>query len=298
MLLGVDAVGPVRHGHDIADCPVVLIPDLTDQLLQDILVCDDSQRAAIVVGDDRQVDLFFRHDPEKVIDLGRLVDEIGLVEKRPDIKGMSPADVVADIAPDVQDADDVVDGSLIDGKAAVVLVLDEGQDLLLGHVDVDRRHVHAAGQDAFDRDVAELQGGRDQVSLRLVDLALFGHVLDDVIEVIFRDGGLVVPLCQLRHAIADPGQDGRRGTQEGHEHTKNPCCRETEGFTVFPGKTFGQHFSEEKYHQGRDQRRYGDRGDTPPLTHVDRDDRGRGQMYNIGADQERRDRPVKVFDYI
>ena len=157
MLLRVDAVGAVRHRDDISHRAVIFVPDLADQFLQDVLIRHDPERSAVVVSDHSEIDLFPRHDRQEVVDLGRLVDEEGLIQKRLDVQRLSLADVVPDILPDVQNTDNIVDRPLIDGEPAVVLFLDELQDLVLRHVYVDRRDVDTAGQDALHRHVAELE---------------------------------------------------------------------------------------------------------------------------------------------
>ena len=159
MLLRIDAVGAVRHRHDVAHRAVVLVPDFANQLLQNVFVSDDSQGPAVIVRDHRDIDLFARHNLQKIIDLGRLMNEIRLIEQRTDIQRLAPADIVADIAADVQDSDDMVDRSLIDRQAAVILLLDKCQNLFLRHIDIDRRHIDPACQDTLYCDSAKLQGG-------------------------------------------------------------------------------------------------------------------------------------------
>ena len=122
------------------------------------------------------------------------MDEERFIEERPDIQSFSYADVVADISADVQDTDDIVDTSFIYRQAAVILLLDELQDLLLGHIDVNGRDVHAGRQNTLHGHIAELQRRGDQLALFLVDRTFLGHVLYDVIDIIFRDGRLVVAL--------------------------------------------------------------------------------------------------------
>ena len=101
MFLRIDAVGSVRHRHDIAHRPVILIPDLSDKLLQNILVCDNTQGTAVIVRDDSNIDLLPRHHLEQIIDLGRLVDETGFIQERPDIQGLASSNIMTDVAADM-----------------------------------------------------------------------------------------------------------------------------------------------------------------------------------------------------
>ena len=211
MLFRVDAVRAVRHRNDVAHSAVILIPDLADQFLQDILVRHDSKRSAVVVCDHSQIDLVPGHNGQKIIDLGRLMDKERLIQERLDVQRLADPDVIADILADMQNADDIVNTALVYRQAAVVLLFDKLQDLLLGHVDIDRGHVHAAGQNTLHRHVAELQRRGDQFALLLVDGALFGHILDDIVNIIFRDGRLVISLGRLCCDVADQGQQSSGG---------------------------------------------------------------------------------------
>ena len=156
------------------------------------------------------------------------MDEEGLIQERLDVQRFPFADVVPDILPDVQNTDDIVDRPLVDGKTAVILFLDELKDLVLRHINVDRRDIDAAGQDALHRHVAELERRRDQVALLLVDLAVLRHVLNDVVDVILRDGRfLFVSLHHLRDCIADVCQKSRERLEDRHKEPQNAGCGKT-----------------------------------------------------------------------
>ena len=139
------------------------------------------------------------------------MDKERLIQERLDVQRLADPDVIADILADMQNADDIVNTALVYRQAAVVLLFDELQDLLLGHADIDRGHVHAAGQNTLHRHVAELQRRGDQFALLLVDGALFGHILDDIVNIIFRDGRLVISLGRLCRDVADQSQQSSGG---------------------------------------------------------------------------------------
>ena len=226
------------------------------------------------------------------------MDETGFIQERPDIQGLASSNIMTDVTADMENTDNIVDGPFIDRQAAVILLLDKSQNLLLGHIDIDRSHIDTAGQDTFHRNITELQGGRDQFSLFLIDLSLLCHIFDNVINVIFCDGGLVIPLCHFCCRISNPGQQRSRRPENCHQHAKSPCRRKTQGFTVFTRNTLRQHLSEEKHYQRGDQSGNGDCRYAPSLGHIDRHDRSCGKMYNICTDQERCDRPVEMLCYI
>ena len=172
-----------------------------------------------------------------------------LVENRTDIQRLSFPDIVPDIAADMQNADDIVDRPLIDREPAVILLLDKLQDLLLGHIDIDRRDIYTARQDALDRDISELQRGRDQVALLLVDRALLSHILDNVIDIVFRHSCLIFAFCHLRGAVADKGEQRGGRPEHCHQKAKRTHCGKTQRLGIFSRNTFRQHFSEEKHYQ-------------------------------------------------
>ena len=59
-------------------------------------------------------------------------------------------------------------------------------------------HVHARRQDRLHRQLRELQRRAHELAPPESSVRLVRHVLDDVVELIFRHGDLRVPLRQIR----------------------------------------------------------------------------------------------------
>ena len=178
------------------------------------------------------------------------------------------------------------------------LLFNEREDLLLRHGDINGRDIDPAGQDALHGHVAELQRRRDQLSLILVQRARFGHILDDVIEFIFGNGGFRLSREKLRGRIADDGKERGERPQNSHQEAKQRSRGQTDGLSILSCDAFGQHFREEKYGKGSQQRRQGDRGNAPDPGDVYSNDGRCGKMGNIRTDQDRCDSPVNVLRHV
>ena len=81
----------------------------------------------------RAIELLAVHDGQKLVDIGGLVDKISLVQQGADVQIPAGVEIGLDVGADLQNADDVVDAALVHGQAAVPLLLDERQDVRVGH---------------------------------------------------------------------------------------------------------------------------------------------------------------------
>ena len=297
-LLRVDAQRAVGKLDDRLFDNVVLVPDLADELLEDILDRDDADGAAVVVRDDGDVLLALRHDGQQLVDVGALVDEEGLVQQRADVGVGAQMQIGLDEFADLQHADDVVDRALVDGQTAVVLAADGREDRLKVVAEIDRREVDARREDALDRDVAELERGGDQLSLLGIERALLGHVLDDVVKLILGDGDLRVALRELRRAVADRREQRREGRKELHQQAHQPRAAQQQLFIILFAQTLRQHFAGEEHDDRRDDRAERNSVQSPSSGDRDGHDRGDGDMYDVRTDQYRGDRAVKMVQQI
>ena len=93
-------------------------------------------------------------------------------------------------------------------------------DLFRAVLHVEGGQVDTGRQDRGDRHVAELKRGRHQFSLFFVDGSFFLHVLNDVVKLVFRDGGFLVALKALCDTISDERQEFRKRPQNGHEEAE------------------------------------------------------------------------------
>ena len=103
------------------------------------------------------------------------------------------------------------------GQAAVRLGAYRCENVVKAVVNVERDDVNARGEDALNGRFGKLQRGAYKLSALGIEAALLGHVLDDVINFVLRDGNLRVCLDKARGKIADRGQHGGKRSQNGHE---------------------------------------------------------------------------------
>ena len=226
------------------------------------------------------------------------MDEERLVQQGTQVHGAAEMQIGLDILPDLQDADDVVDAALVYRESAVVLRLDLREDLFRAVVDVDRGQVDARGEDALHRHVAELQRGGDQVALLFVQRALLGHVFDEVVELILGHADLRVAPGQACGGVADLGQRGGQGSEERHQHFERAGVGERKSLAVALGDALGEHFTGKEDHNGGDQRADGYCAQSPAGGNGHGDDRRRGDVNDIGTDQQSGDRLVEVIQHI
>ena len=178
------------------------------------------------------------------------------------------------------------------------LCLDAGEDLRVAAFDVQRREIDPRREHVFDRDVPELQRGGDQLPLLLVEAALLGHVLDDVIELVLGDGLLRVAGGMAGRRLPQRGQNPAERAEKAHEKHQRAGGRQGQLVRELLGDALGQHLAREKDHDRGDERADGNRAQAPAARDRERDKGGGGNMYDIGADQNRGDRLVEVVEHI
>ena len=274
---------------------VVLVPDLAHQLLQDVLHGDDAHGPAVAVRHDGHVDLLAAHNAEELVDLGALVDEVGLVQEAAQVGLLPLLKVLPHEAADLQDADDVVHAVLIDRDAAVAGGLHLGEDLLQRVVHVDGLHVHPGGEDALRRQIAEGQGGMHEIPLLRVQVALVRHVLDDVVELVLGDGDLAVALGEAARELTDLGKDEGNGRQQVHEEHQGGRRAQGQPEAVLLGDALGQHLTHEEDHEGGDEGAESHRAEAPAAGDEDRHIGRAAEMYDVGADENGGDGLIKML---
>ena len=216
--LGIDLVAAAAERHERLLDHVVLVPDLADELLDDVLHGHDAERAAVVVGDDGEVCLAAAQLGQHLGDEGALVHEHGLVEQGAHVHGLAAGgNARLDVLADLQDADHIVNAVGIHGQTAVALLAHVGEDLLRGIVHVHGGDVHARRDDALDRHVGKRQGRAHELAALGGQLPVVGHVLDDVGQLILRHGHGGLALYAAGDGVAEGGEQGRQGLEEHHE---------------------------------------------------------------------------------
>ena len=215
------------------------------------------------------------------------MDVAGLVQQRAQLRRPPLPEEGSGVAADLQHADDVVDAALVHGQAAVVRPVDGGQDLLVGGVGVQSREIYPGREHPLHGDVAEFQGGVDQLSLPGVQISLVGHGLDDVIELVLGDGDLRLALEDPRRHPADGAQRPGQGGENAHKKAQGRGHGQRAPFTVSFGYGFRQHLPGKKHSHSADDRTQRHPLASPGTAHHHRGQRSGGQMHDIRPDQQR-----------
>ncbi len=176
----VDAGLVVGEPHDERLLLVVLVLDLADDLLEEVLDGHQAGRPAVLVEDDREVDLPPLELVEQVVHAHRLGHEDrraqdrakgrplggGTLEERQQVLG-------------VQDPDDLVDRLLVDRDPAVALIDERVDRLLERRTRRQRDHRDARDHDLVDALVAELDDRLDHLLLLGLEDPLLATTLDE-----------------------------------------------------------------------------------------------------------------------
>ena len=154
---------------------VVLVVDLTHDLLEHVLDGDDSRGAAVLVDDDRHVRASRLHVLEQLIDLLAVRDHEGRSHERLDRLGLLRVAAVEDPSHDVleiNDADDIVGVLADDRDAREARSQAQRECLAQGLVPLDEDHLGARHHDLAREGVAEFEDGVDHLPLVVLDQIL------------------------------------------------------------------------------------------------------------------------------
>ena len=297
--LGIDLIAAAAERHERLLNDVVLVPDLADELLNDVLHGDDAERAAVVVGDDGKIRLAAAELGQHLGDERALVHEHRLVEQRTDVHGLAAGfDAGLDVFADLQDADDIVHAVGVHGQAAVALLAHVGEDLLRRVVHIHGGDIDTRRDDALDRHLGKRECRAHELAALGSQLSVVGHVFNDIGQLILRHGHGGLAADAAGGGVADGGEQHGQGLKEHHEKPQRTRRGHGQTLCVFLGDAFRQHLPGEEHDHGRDQRRGGDRPHTPHPLHGHGHDRRDRQVQDVRADQQRRDRLIEVIEHV
>ena len=226
------------------------------------------------------------------------MDKERLVKQRADIQIVALTQVRLYEPAYLEDADNVIYAALIHRQAAVGLIFDIREYLLMAARDIHRGQIDSRREHALDRDLAELKRGRDQVALLLVEAALFGHVLDDIVYLILGHRRLAVAWGESCRRLTDLRQKlGKRG-KELHKEYKYAGAAFCKALAVLFGDALGEHLTCEKHHYRSDDSAQRNGAEPPYSRDRDGHKRSRGNMYDVGTYQQSADCHVKIVHNI
>ena len=271
----------------------MFVPDLADQLFQDVLQRDDASGAAVFIHDHGHMVLAFPQGAQQGGDLGHT----GSVQRRSD--EILQFDVVVPLLQRgkaillMHNADDVVDRLVVDRKARIAALGEALGHFLHGGIVRYGHHVHAGRQDVLGFHVIKLNGTADQLALAIGQLTVFLGFADHRDQLTFGDG-VLLPCIEAAGQEVFPGseqhvqrrKDRNQKTQhrrEGHGH----------GFGHFLCHAFGGDFAKSQDQQGHDN---GGNRRAIGIAHQAAEQyggkRGRTDVYDIISNQDRAEQAV------
>ena len=216
----VDQVVAVRQVLDLGALGVVLVDDLADQLLEAVLERDQPGDVAVLVGDDREVELAGLHLAHQPADRLVLGDE---PHRAHEIEHRQVAAVLA-LGPDqvlrVGEADHVVVAGAEDRQPAVPVGDRQVERCRHRGIVRDDHHVgprqhHLAG----DR-VAELDDALDQLALFVFDHLVLGGRLDDAEQFLLADERALLEALARTITLVRPISDREISRRIGERHQR------------------------------------------------------------------------------
>ena len=228
------------------------------------------------------------------------MDEVRLIQKRANVHFFALAQVCFYKFPYRQYTYNIINAALVHGKAAVRFAAYGAEHLIDRIVDVKRDYVHARGKYTLDRRFRKLQSRAYKLAALLIEAALFGHILNDIVYLILGDGYLRIGLGKLCGEIAYRRQQRCKRLENGHEKPQRTGNRQRQPLAVFLRDALGQHLAGKEH----DQRHY-KRADRNRAAYAREHARyrkrsyaRRGKMYDICAYEYARYRKVKVVEHL
>ena len=272
---------------------VVFIPDLAHQLLQNVLHRDDSQRAAEIIDHDRDVGFLVLKRFQNVPDFGVLIDEQRLRHDLGDgLIGHFPVDVEILL---MENANDLINGIPVD-KQPGEPGLGEGLcDFLVALVDVNGFQLDAMGQNFRRRQVAELQGVSQKLTLVLINAAVMLHVLHEKKQLFMGHFGVAVRLDEAGNQLFALSEEKIQRRQRPYPQADERRAEHGETLRGVLCNALGCDFTKEQDDESHDHG--GDRrADITVKCHEQkRTDGCYGNVYDVVANQDGRDQPVIIL---
>ena len=230
---------------------LVLVPDVADDLLEQVFHRDDAQRAAVFVGDDRHVVARPLEGAENFRELLTLEHKERRLHDVPQGGRLAVRERLEIIAR-VQDADDIVNRVFVDRDARIAVLDNDVLDFLLRIFYVEEYHVDARREDFFCGRLVKVERRAHHFALAFLEHAFLLDALDDVFQLVLGDGGSLLALARdsEREGAQLHEHEYKRREQDGDrlEQSRSRAC---ERVAVLPGKTFGNDLAEGQYQQRR-----------------------------------------------
>ena len=263
----------------------MLIPDLADQLLQNVLEGDDALGAAVFVHDDGHVVVLLPQSAQQLGDLGRAGGVEGGGDEVLQCGGFFQPGQIEVLL--VHDADDVVDGVMVDRQAGVAGLREGLGELLQRNIVLHGHHVHTGGQDLFHLHVIELDGAADELAFAVGQFAVALGLAHHGDQLTLGDGVALAAVDKVAQQFFPLAEQPCQGGEEGQEQTQHRRYGGCNRLGHLLGEGLGGHFAED---EDNDRQHDGGGGGTPlltqPLGKEDRADGSSGDVHDVVADED------------
>ena len=207
----------------------MLVGDLADDLLENVLERDQALDLAVLVDDQRELDLAALEGVELVVDRGGVRHEPRLARQRAHVEPIDgpagPPERRQQIL-GMQHANDVV-GFVLPDRHARELALDNVVDNLVRVVgNVDGLHLGAVDHDVVELQFLEIKHAAEALRLALVDGAFLGRQLDGTAQFVGGENiGVVVGAARRQpQDVAHDEVNGGGGRPEQRDKDVHDRC--------------------------------------------------------------------------
>ena len=187
----------------------------------------------------------------------------------------------------LQDTDDIIDPSIVDGDTGIARLQRRGNDLVGIIVDVQRQHIHAVGDDLARFGLVKFDGRLQKLAAILVDDALLLNGFDDGGDVLDGDAVVLLAAAPQAREHSDHFHENihqRRG--DDHQRTQQRRGRRCVAVTKLLGKLLGQDLAKNQQQNGHNARGDGNARVTHQRHGDHRGDRRGRDIDQIVADQD------------
>ena len=183
----------------------------------------------------------------------------------------------------VNDAHDVVQRILVDGKARIAGGFKTVRRFLRGALQRHAVHPHARGEDVADVQVVKLDGAFEQLALVGVHAALLLGFFYQGEQLVLGDGMVVVHAQQAAEELLPLGKEPVNRLEHRHKHPDERIHRHGKALRHLLGQALGRDFAEDQHKHGHNGRGYAHARVAQPAHEHHRAHRGQGDIDDVVA---------------
>ena len=228
---------------DILHHFIMFIPDLANQLFQDILQRDDARSAAVFIHHNCHMVLAFPQSAQQSGDGGHA----GCVQRGAD--QAFQLDIFIALAHGgktvffMYHANDVINGFVVDRQAGIAAVGKSFGHLVHGGIIRHGDHIHARGQNVLGFHIVKFNGAADQLAFAVGQLTVFFGFAHHSYQLTFGNGVLFVGIKAAGQKAFPFAKNKVQRPKYRHKGTKRRRKGHCNGFRHFLRHAFGGDFA-------------------------------------------------------